>query len=263
MVEILIYLLVGALAGTSAGLLGLGGGVVIVPALYMVFTAQGMPAELVMHMAVGTSLATIIFTSISSIYTHHQHNAVQWPLVQRLVPGIILGVLAGSVLADNLDSSWLRMIFGLFEIFVAAQMLFTLIPNVAAGRKIGDGIMLGAGGVTGSISALIGIGGGSVMVPFLSWCGLNMRLAVATSAACGFPIALFGSGSFMLLGADNNDAISNALGYIYLPALLGILVTSMLFARLSAKLAHRLPVLLLKRVFAIVLLLIGIKMVVG
>lgn len=261
MTEWLIYLLVGALAGSTAGLLGLGGGAVIVPALYMVFTAHGMPADSIMHMAVGTSLATILFTSLSSIYTHHQHGAVQWPLVARLSPGIVLGVVAGSVLADNLDSEMLRVIFGVFELLVAMQMLFTLIPNAAEGKSTSNSVLFGAGGVTGGISALIGIGGGSVMVPFLSWCGYNMRLAVATSAACGFPIALFGSGSFMLLGSDT--AIDGALGYVYLPALFGILLASVLFAHYSARLAHHLPLLWLKRIFAVVLLLIGVKMIMG
>lgn len=259
---LLIYVAVGVVAGTTAGLLGLGGGVIIVPVLYVVFTAQEMPADVVMHMAVGTSLATIVFTSITSIYTHHQQGAVQWSLVRQLLPGVVLGVIAGSFIANQLNSSVLRILFGVFELFIAAQMLFSLIPKSQCIYQ-NHLVYSIAGGVTGGVSALLGIGGGSMMVPFLIWCGANMRLAVATSAACGFPIALFGSASFMLLGADNNAAVSHSLGYIYLPALLGILVASMLFARLSAQLVHRLPVLLLKRVFAIVLLLIGIKMVVG
>ncbi len=260
--EFLIYLLVGAFAGTTAGLLGLGGGVVVVPALYMVFSAQGMSNELIMHMAVGTSLATIVFTSVSSIYTHHQHGAVQWSLVRYLAPGIIVGVILGSLLADAMNSDTLRMIFGLFELAVAAQMLFSLIPNARMGMP-GWFTFSAAGGVTGGVSALMGIGGGSVMVPFLSWCGLNMRLAVATSAACGFPIALFGAGSFILLGREGNEGLTWALGYVYLPALLGILLASMLFARLSAHLAHRLPLLLLKRIFALFLFVVGVKMLLG
>lgn len=249
------------LAGTTAGLLGLGGGAIIVPALYIIFTQQGMPSELIMHMAIATSLATIIFTSIASIHAHHQHNAVQWPLVMRLTPWIMLGVLAGTLLADKLSSDLLRIIFGLFEILVALQMLFSLIPHASIKQQISTTLVCSAGVVTGVISALMGIGGGSVMVPFLSWLGMNIRHAVATSAACGLPIALFATISFMLLADDQTQ--TGALGYIYLPALFGILITSLLFAQLGAKLAHRLPVQLLKRVFAILLLLIGVKMVLG
>ena len=260
--SLFIYLLIGAAAGTTAGLLGLGGGAVIVPALYMVFSAQNMPAEMIMHMAVGTSLATIIFTSLSSIYTHHQKGAVQWPLVAKLLPSLVLGVVAGSLLADQLSSDLLRILFGLFELLVAAQMMFTLIPE--AQKKDQRGVVYSvAGGVTGGVSALMGIGGGSVMVPFLSWCGINMRGAVATSAACGFPLALFGALSFIVLGQGENQNIEWTWGYIYLPALLGILLASIVFARLGAKLAHRVPLLILRRVFAGVLLLIAIKMLWG
>jgi len=260
--SLFIYLLIGAAAGTTAGLLGLGGGAVIVPALYMVFSAQNMPAEMIMHMAVGTSLATIIFTSLSSIYTHHQKGAVQWPLVAKLLPSLVLGVVAGSLLADQLSSDLLRILFGLFELLVAAQMMFTLIPEAQKTDQRGV-VYSVAGGVTGGVSALMGIGGGSVMVPFLSWCGINMRGAVATSAACGFPLALFGALSFIVLGRGENQNIEWTWGYIYLPALLGILLASIVFARLGAKLAHRVPLLILKRAFAGVLLLIAIKMLWG
>lgn len=260
--SLLIYLLIGAAAGSTAGLLGFGGGVVIVPALYMVFSMQNMPADMIMHMAVGTSLATIVFTSLPSIYTHHQKRAVQWSLVVKLLPGLVLGVVAGSLLADQLSSDLLRILFGLFELLVAAQMMFTLIPE-AKKMALHNGIYSVAGGVTGGVSALMGIGGGSVMVPFLSWCGINMRSAVATSAACGFPLALFGALSFMVLGQAEKQNIEWSWGYIYLPALLGILLASIVFARLGAKLAHRVPMLILKRVFAVVLLLIAIRMLWG
>lgn len=259
---LLIYLVLGVLAGTTAGLLGLGGGAIIVPVLYMVFSAQGVSAELVMHMAIGTSLATIIFTSIASIYTHHQQGAVQWRLVRSLLPAMVLGVVAGSLLADQLSSATLRVFFGLFELLVAAQMFFTLIP---ASQQIAQKQRLYtlAGGVTGAISALLGIGGGSVMVPFLHWCGVNMRKAIATAAACGFPIGLFGTLSFILLGQGDSQLQPWSLGYIYLPALFAILLTSILSARLSARLAHKLPLQLLKKIFATVLALVGLKMIFG
>ncbi|VAW83937.1 Uncharacterized UPF0721 integral membrane protein [hydrothermal vent metagenome] len=259
---LLIYLALGVLAGTTAGLLGLGGGAVIVPVLYMVFSAQGVSADLVMHMAIGTSLATIIFTSITSTYTHHQQRAVQWQLVRSLLPAIVLGIVAGSFLADQLNSVTLRVFFGLFELLIAAQMFFTLIPP-SQQIKQKQWLYTLAGSVTGVISALLGIGGGSVMVPFLHWSGVNMRKAIATSAACGFPIGLFGALSFILLGQGDNQQQPWSLGYIYLPALLGILLTSIVSARLSARLAHRLPLPLLKKIFAIVLALVGLKMIFG
>ncbi len=257
-----IYLVLGVLAGTTAGLLGLGGGVIIVPALYMVFSAQGLPIESVMHMAIGTSLATIVFTSMSSIYTHHQQGAVQWPLVKSLLPAIVLGVVAGSFLADQLNSTTLRLLFGLFALLIAAQMIFTLIPP---SRKIAQKrwFYTLAGSLTGAVSALLGIGGGSVMVPFLHYCGINIRKAIATAAACGFPIGLFGAVSFILLGQNGSQQQPWSLGYINLPALLGILLTSILSARLSAKLAHKLPLPLLKKIFASVLALVGLKMIIG
>ncbi len=261
--SLLIYLALGALAGTTAGLLGLGGGVIIVPALYLLFSAQGVSTELVMHMAIGTSLATIIFTSLPSIYSHHQQKGVQWSLVRQLLPGILLGVVVGSLLADQLDSRTLQIFFGFFEWVVAAQILFSLIaksPHTAHSRWLYSA----AGSVTGVVSALLGIGGGSLMVPFLSWCGINMRHAIATSAACGFPIALLGTVSFIWLGLESHqETLPWAVGYIYLPALAGILLTSLLAARLSAQLAHSVPQLILKRIFAAVLVVVGFKMILG
>ncbi len=264
MVEsLLIYLVLGAVAGATAGLLGLGGGVIIVPALFLLFSAQGLPSEQVMHMAIGTSLATIIFTSLASIYTHHQQQGVEWLRVRQLLPGILLGVVVGSLIADQLDSHSLRLFFGFFELFVAAQILFSLIPK--SQRTVHSRWAYSiAGGVTGAVSALLGIGGGSLMVPFLSWSGVNMRHAIATSAACGFPIALMGTASFIWLGQGSHQGVLPwAVGYIYLPALVGILLTSILAARLSAKLAHSVPQLILKRVFAAVLVLVGLKMILG
>ncbi|MCF6218265.1 MAG: sulfite exporter TauE/SafE family protein [Gammaproteobacteria bacterium] len=258
-----IYLALGLIAGATAGLLGLGGGVIIVPALYMLFGAQGLPSEQVMHMAIGTSLATIIFTSLSSIYSHHQQGSVQWPQLRQLLPGIILGVVAGSLMADQLESRTLRILFGFFELLVAAQILFSLIPKSPRSAH-SRWVYSVAGSATGAVSALLGIGGGSLMVPFLSWCGVNMRRAVATSAACGFPIALVGTASFIWLGeANHQQALPWAVGYIYLPALAGILLTSLLTARLSAQRVHKIPQLILKRIFAAVLVLVGLKMILG
>jgi len=259
---VLIYLGVGALAGLTAGLLGLGGGAVIVPALYMVFVAQGLPDAQIMHLAVGTSLATIIFTSLSSIRAHHRRDAVCWPLVRGLAPGIVLGALLGALLVNQLSSDLLRIIFGVCEILIALQMGLTLIPQ-GKQQLPGRFGLFNAGGITGLVSALIGIGGGSIMVPFLHWCQVNMRQAVATSAACGLPIALVATVSYIATGWSQTREIEWSVGFVYLPALLGIVAASIFFAPIGAALAHRLPLLMLRRLFALVLGLIGIKMLLG
>jgi len=254
-----LYLLVGGGAGVLAGLLGVGGGVVIVPVLLWVFRHNGFDDGLIMQLAVGTSLATIIVTSLSSIRAHQRHQAILWPVMRRLSPGIVAGAWAGAVIADALPSLWLQRVFACFIILVGIQM--------ASGRQpVGGGALPGgvgmsfAGGVIGSVSALVGIGGGSLTVPYLSWCGIQMRNAVATSAACGLPIALAGTLGFMVEGWGDPALPAGSTGYIYWPALLGIVSASFLTAPLGAKLAHRLPVKALKRVFALLLLLLGLKM---
>jgi hypothetical protein len=259
---LLIYLAIGTLAGITAGLLGLGGGAVIVPALYMVFIAQQMPEQMIMHMAVGTSLATIVFTSLSSIRAHHKRGAVMWPVVKAMSPGIILGTILGTLIANQLSSDDLRIIFGVCEILIALQMGLDVIPegNHHLPGRFG---LFNAGGITGIISALIGIGGGSVTVPFLHWCKVNMRNAVATSSACGFPIAIVATVSYIITGWQETKSLEWSVGFIYLPALLGIIFASVTVAPLGARLAHHLPLLALKKIFALVLALIGIKMLLG
>ena len=162
----------------------MGGGLIIVPALALLLPLQGVSELHIMHLAVGTSLATIIFTSLSSIYAHHHHGAVQWPIVARLMPGMVVGGLLGAYFADGVASDTLRMVFGMFELLVAAQMWFAIKPE--AHRTLPGGVGLSVtGSVIGSVSALLGIGGGTLTVPFLTWCNVVMQKAVATSAACG------------------------------------------------------------------------------
>lgn len=257
-----VYLLVGSGAGVLAGLLGVGGGVVIVPVLVWVYGHNGFDDSLLMQLAVGTSLATIIVTSISSIRAHQRHRAILWPIVLRLAPGIVAGAWLGAVIADAMSSLWLQRVFACFIMLVGVQM--------ASGRQpAGGGSVTGtlgtvvAAGVIGVVSALVGIGGGSLTVPFLSWSGIQMRNAVATSAACGLPIAVAGSIGFVVAGWNNPLLPQGSVGYVYWPALLGIVSASFLTAPLGARLAHRLPVVSLKRVFALLLLLLGAKMLIG
>jgi len=253
------YLLLGMFAGIAGGLLGLSGGIIIVPSLLFLYTWQGIPADVLMHFAVATSLFTIIFTSASSSYAHHKHKAVLWSQVFLLAPGIITGAIFGAFIADHLSSDVLRRVFGIFEIFVACQISFALKPTtqrVLPGRKG----MLFAGGGIGTLSTIMGIGGGTLTVPFLIWCQVDIRKAVATSSACGFPIALAGTLTMIFTGLDYSNLPENSIGYVYWPAAVAILVTSVLFAPVGAKLAHSMPVNSLKRIFAIVLVCIGLRM---
>jgi hypothetical protein len=215
-----------------------------------------------MHIAIGTSLASIWLTSLMSIRAHHQRGAVHWPLVQKLAVGIVIGALAGSVIADQLPTHALQRIFGVFELFVAAQML--LVSRFEAHFNLPGrlGLTL-AGAVIGVVSAIIGIGGGTLTVPFLVWCRIPMLQAVATSAACGLPIAIAGAFGFILTGWNVPQLPEWSTGYLYWPAWLGIVIASSLTAGLGARLAHKLPATRLRQLFALLLMGMGLKMLMG
>lgn len=266
---IVSYLALGAIAGLLAGLFGIGGGLVIVPVLVWSLTAQGASPEVVMHMAVGTSLASILFTSITSIRTHHLKGAVPWPVVMRMGSGILVGSSLGALTAAAISGDNLQTIVGAFAVVMAIQMGTGWQPGrrSAAPAETGpsapmtsrETLVLGSGGaVIGWASAIFGIGGGSLVVPWLSWRGTAMRHAVGIAAACGFPIAVAGTLTFIWTGSQVADLPPYSLGYIYLPALLGIVLTSVWFARLGALLAHRLPAVMLRRSFALLLAAVGL-----
>ncbi len=259
---LLWYLVLGAFAGVMAGLLGVGGGLIVVPVLAWIFHDQQINDAIIMHLAIGTSLATIVVTSISSVRAHHQRGAVLWSVVWRLTPGIVIGAWVGAIVADALPSVVLSKVFALFVLAVAAQMAFGAKPAPHRGLPGAVG-MATTGGVIGTVSAIVGIGGGSLTVPFLTWCNTTMRQAVATSAACGLPIALAGAIGFIVTGLGAADRPAWSLGYVYSPALVGIAVASMLSAPLGAKLAHTLPTEILKKIFAVFLTLVGTKMLLG
>ncbi|KRW61482.1 sulfite exporter TauE/SafE family protein [Pseudomonas sp. TTU2014-080ASC] len=256
--ELLLYLLLGAAAGTLAGLFGVGGGIIIVPVLVLSFTAQGVPTEVLTHLAVGTSLATIIFTSINSVLEHHRKGAVLWPVFAWMTVGILLGAGVGAATAAAIKGPMLQKIIGVFAIIIAIQMALDLKPK--ASRDVpGKPGLVGAGGVIGWASAIFGIGGGSLTVPFLSWRSVPMQKAVATSAACGLPIAVASALSFVWLGWGKPELPQWSVGFVYLPALVGIAVPSMFFARFGARLAHKLSPKLLKRLFALLLFSVGLS----
>ncbi|NTV15033.1 MAG: sulfite exporter TauE/SafE family protein [Desulfobulbaceae bacterium] len=258
---IVTYLAVGAVAGILAGLLGVGGGLVIVPMLAFFFTRQGLPPESIMHLALGTSMASIVFTSISSFRAHHQRGAVRWDIVRRIVPGILVGTFLGSFVAARLSTPFLKGFFVAFLYYVSYQMLSGRKPGKTRDYPGAAG-MFGAGGTIGVVSSLVGIGGGTLSVPFLLWCNLAVHHAIGTSAAIGFPIALAGTAGYIVNGWGVTGLPSHAIGYIYLPALAAIASASVLTAPLGASLAHRLPVPQLKQVFAVLLLVVATRMLI-
>ncbi len=256
--EFALYLLLGAAAGVFAGLFGVGGGMIIVPVLVLSFTAQGFSPDVLTHLAVGTSLATIVFTSLNSVREHHRRGAVQWDLFRWLTPGILAGAAVGGMTAALINGPILQKLIGVFAICIAIQLALNITPKVARSLPKKPELIV-AGGVIGWASAIFGIGGGSLTVPFLIWRSIVIQKAVATSAACGFPIAIAGAVVFMVTGWYDPLLPKWSLGFVYLPALLGIALTSVFFARIGAKLAHRLSPLLLKRLFALLLTVVGIS----
>ncbi|MGB9988513.1 sulfite exporter TauE/SafE family protein [Massilia sp. SM-13] len=249
---ILILLAMGAGGGFAAGLLGIGGGMVLVPFITMIFTSHGFPPEHIVHMAIATSLATILFTSISSVRAHHKHGAVNWRIVAMLAPGIVVGAWVGPWIAKQMNTTVLSVFFGVFVAASATQMLIGKKP--AGSRELpGTAGMFAAGGVIGVIAGLVGAGGGFLSVPFMTWCNVRIHNAVATSAALGFPIALAGTLSNIWFGMGTPGLPEYSLGFIYLPALAGIAAASVVMAPVGARAAHRMPVDRLRRVFAVVL----------
>ena len=249
---IVILLMMGVFGGFSAGLLGVGGGMVLVPFVTMIFTARGFPPELVVHMAIATSLATIMFTSLSSVRAHHLHGAVRWPVVLLLAPGIVLGSWLGPWVAKQLNTSVLALVFGVFVAFSATQMILNRKPSPTRELPAAPG-MFAVGTTIGIVSGLVGAGGGFLSVPFMTWCNVKMHNAVATSAALGFPIALSGTLSNMYFGWNAPDLPAYSFGYIYAPAMLVIAAASVTMAPVGARMAHQMPVQKLKRIFALVL----------
>ncbi|MFT5697154.1 MAG: putative membrane protein YfcA [Desulforhopalus sp.] len=259
---ILTYCIVGAIVGVLAGLFGIGGGLVIVPMLIYVFSLNKVPHELTMHLALATSLASIIFTSISSFLAHHKRGAVHWDVVKKIVVGILTGTFLGSCVASALSTNFLKIFFVIFLYFVATQLLLNKKPK--PGREIpGPLSMFATGNIIGAVSSLVGIGGGTLSVPFMLWCNINAHHAIGTSAAIGLPIAVAGTVGYIFNGWNIPNLPPYSLGYVYLPALFGIAAVSVLTAPLGVKLAHSLPVDRLKRIFSILLYIVATKMLIG
>jgi hypothetical protein len=262
MILLSTYIVIGVVTGFLAGLLGLGGGIVVVPALFFVYGWQHFPPEVTMHLAVGSSLATAVFTSMTSTWAHNRRGAVRWGAFRRLVPGILLGGLLGGQIADLMPAHALRVFFGVFEIIVAIQLAMGLKPKPSRTLP-GRAAMGGTGLVFGTLSAILGIGGGTMTVPFLVWCNIGIREAVATSAACGLPITFAGTIGHVLAGWNAASLPAFSTGFVYWPAVAGIAALSVLTAPLGARAAHTLPVATLKRIFSVVVGIVGLRMLIG
>jgi hypothetical protein len=258
LLELPIYLLTGAVVGFAAGLLGIGGGLIIVPVLTGVF-GYWLGFEHSVHLAIGTSLATILITSISSVKAHHQHAAVRWDLVKLLLLGTLLGAFLGGWGSQFFASHLLAIAFGVLEVLIAINLLMAAKPSPQREIPGLAGNTL-AGGLIGTLSSLLGIGGGTLTTPYLVWNNVSMHQAIATSTAVSLPIALAGTLGFVIGGLNAEHLPPYSSGYIYWPAFVGIVATSIFTAPIGARLAHTLPVHLLKRLLGVVLLILATKM---
>lgn len=257
---IALFLLLGTIVGFMAGLLGIGGGGIMVPVLTSLFLAMGMPVETVVHLALGTSMAAIIITSISSLRAHQARAAVLWPYVKSMSLGVIIGSFLATYIVASVSSLFLAVFFSLFMGFIALQMFLDKNPVVHQKPAGANQLFMVASGI-GAISAMVSIGGGSLTVPYLVWRNIDIRKAIGTSAAIGLPISISGTFGYVINGWGNTSWDNSMLGFVYLPAVVLISISSFLFAPLGAKMAHSLPVPILKKVFALLLISLSIKMV--
>lgn len=244
-----------------AGLLGIGGGMVIVPAMIWLAPQLGVPAEHVMHVALGTSMATICFIAMSSARSHYARGSVSIPLLKVLIPGIAIGGLLGAFIADYMNTEWLAWLFSIFAILVGIKLLSGANPE-AKGAKTEGKQRLPAGIVMGAISSLVGIGGGSVVVPYLLYHKEKLVVAIGTAAACGLPLAIMAAIGYVVTGWGTESLPASHIGYVYWPAMIAIAVGSMLTAPVGAYLAHKLPTKVIKRIFAVLLIIVAVKIIV-
>ncbi|MBA3902674.1 MAG: hypothetical protein C0522_03210 [Rhodocyclaceae bacterium] len=247
------------MAGFFAGLLGIGAGIVLVPALYEVFEGLGFPADLTLRLALGTSMAGIVFNSLASLRAHHRRMAVLWPVVRGITPGILAGTLLGTQLAHHLPVRILGIFFAVLLVLIAVQLALEFKPSPHRTLP-GRAGMAAVGGGIGLLMSLIAGGGGALSVPFLLWCNIGVREAIGTAAAIGFPIAISGTLGFVIAGWDAPGLPAWSLGYVYLPALAVIAAASSATAPLGAQAAHRMPTRTLRRIFAAVMFLVAARM---
>jgi uncharacterized protein len=260
--EWLAYLGIGGLVGFAAGLLGIGGGVVMVPLLVLVFKASGMMPDQVLHVALGTALAAMVFTAASSMRAHAAHGAVDWRIARAMSPGMLVGSFGAGLIAGFIPTLPLAMMFTALVFYAATQILLDLRPRGTRDLPGTAGIFV-AGTVIGAVSSLLAAGGAFLTIPFLAWCNVPLRRAIGTAAANGLPIAIAGTAAYVLNGLRAEALPPFCIGYVYLPALALVVATSMLAAPLGARLAHRLPVKRLRVIFALMLYAFAIRMLIG
>jgi uncharacterized membrane protein YfcA len=253
------YLILGIFVGFLAGLLGVGGGAIMVPVLTTMFMMQKFSGENVVHMALATSMAAIVVTTWVSFRAHDKREAVLWPVVRKIVPGILLGTFLGTFVASAMSSVPLTIFFSVFIAIIAVQMLLDIKPKPS--RNLPGSIILGStGAVIGFISALVAIGGGSMTVPFLTWCNVKIRSAIGTSSAVGFPLSVAGTIGYLFSGWGTNDVPEYTFGYIYLPAVFLISLASFTITPYGVKTAHKISTGILKKIFAVILVVLSAKM---
>ena len=257
--EYALYLVTGLFTGLLSGLLGIGGGLIMVPILSFIFAFLGFPVEFIIHMALGTSLAVIVITSIASSRAHHSHHNVDWLIVKKIALGIMLGAFLGSLVAAKFDANLLKALFAIYVFIVALQILSNYTPNPA--RILPARPALNCVGIfIGWISSFVGIGGGTLSVPFLIYCNIDTKRAIGTSSAIGLPIALAGAAGYVLSGLPIANLPAHSFGFIYLPAFAIIALSSLISAPVGALLVQKLAVKKLKKIFAYLLVLIGLEM---
>jgi uncharacterized membrane protein YfcA len=255
----IVYLLMGLFVGFFAGLLGIGGGLILVTLMVYLFTVQHFPDDRILHMALGTSITSIVFTSLSSLRAHHGHGAVRWDIVRASVPGLIVGTLLGALVADQLKSKYLAIFFVIFVYYSAAQMFLNAKPKPS--RQLPGRLGMSVAAVMiGVLSALVGVGGGVMTIPMMTLCNVPMRNAIGTSAALGLPIAIAGAAGFIATGWNKDHLPAWSFGYVYLPALVGIVVGTLVTVPWGAKMAHSMPVPRLKKIFAVILFILATRM---
>ncbi len=258
----LAYLALGLLVGLFAGMLGIGGGVIIVPLLVFLFTAQQFAVDRVLHLALGTSLASIVFTNLSSLRAHHFRGGVRWDIVRTATPAIVAGTLVGTVFADRMSSRYLAVIFTVFVLFSSLQMWVDKKP-LATRTLPGKAGLSTAGFAVGALCSLVGVGGGILVIPLMTICNVPMINAIGTSAALGLPISIGGALGYVITGLGQTKLPPLSLGYIYVPALVGLVVGSFVTVPFGAHVAHRTRVIVLRRVFAVILFALATKMLVS
>jgi len=255
--DILMLMLCGSISGFLAGLLGIGGGMILVPFMILVFNHLGFNQEVIVHMAIATGMCTILFTTSSAIWAHHKHGAIDWKLVASLSPGMIFGgLVGGSELFEALKTSWLSLFFAIFIVYTSIQMLLNKKPK--AGRNLPGALgLFSFGTFAGALASLVGAGGAFITVPFMLWCNVKPHTAMATSSGLGLPIAAAATLGYMYGSWGNPNLPVGSMGFVYLPAVACIVVVSIFTAPFGARLARKLDVTQLKRVFGVMLLLLA------